>query len=351
MRTENADAAMDALFVALGSGALNAAKGGPILFLQARDDHRLQALTSAGLVVQQNIKMFVDVLDSHGLSVSDPACTEHFARVLLLAPRQREHRRALLARAVHHAMPGGMVLASAANTEGARSMEADLSRLVGPVESICKHKCRAVWTAQLGAQVDNDLLNTWLALDVPRENRDEFVSRPGLFAWDHVDPGSALLAEHLPSTLKGRVADLGAGYGYLACCIARTCSQVEVIDLFEVDARALEPARVNLQHALVDCTRKVEVNVHWHDVSAGLPHRYDAIVSNPPFHQGRADLPALGRAFITAAADALQADGSLWMVANRHLAYEATLRTRFAELRKIADEQGFKVIEARRPRR
>lgn len=87
--------------------------------------------------------------------------------------------------------------------------------------------------------------------------------------------------------------------------------------------------------------------MHWHDVTRGLPHRYDAIVSNPPFHQGRADLPALGQAFITSAADALGPQGRLWLVANRHLPYEALLNKRFGSVRLVATQDGFKIIEAR----
>ena len=86
--------------------------------------------------------------------------------------------------------------------------------------------------------------------------------------------------------------------------------------------------------------------VHWHDVTRGLPQRYDAIVSNPPFHQGRADLPELGRAFIASAADALRPDGRLLLVANRHLPYEAILDRRFREVRTLVAQEGFKVIEA-----
>ena len=84
----------------------------------------------------------------------------------------------------------------------------------------------------------------------------------------------------------------------------------------------------------------------WHDVTLGLPERYDAIVSNPPFHQGRADLPQLGQAFIASAADALYANGPLLLVANRHLPYESLLRARFGEVRALDERDGYKVIMA-----
>ncbi|MCB7212868.1 methyltransferase, partial [Lactiplantibacillus plantarum] len=69
----------------------------------------------------------------------------------------------------------------------------------------------------LQGQHDADLAKRWSALDAVRPIMGgRFLSRPGVFAWDRIDPASALLAEHLPADLAGRAADLGAGYGYLS---------------------------------------------------------------------------------------------------------------------------------------
>jgi 16S rRNA (guanine1207-N2)-methyltransferase len=86
--------------------------------------------------------------------------------------------------------------------------------------------------------------------------------------------------------------------------------------------------------------------VHWHDITTGIDQRYDAVVSNPPFHQGRADLPDLGRAFIARAANALVSHGRLLLVANRHLPYEGTLAAHFEQVHTVIEQDGFKVIEA-----
>jgi 16S rRNA (guanine1207-N2)-methyltransferase len=191
--------------------------------------------------------------------------------------------------------------------------------------------------------LDRAQLQQWRSLDAPRAIADgRFRSRPGLFAWDRIDAGSALLAEHLPHDLRGRAADLGAGYGFLSTELLAKNPGIVALDLYEAEARALELARGNLAaHAA-----RVELAFHWHDVAQGLLARYDAIVSNPPFHVGRADLPELGRAFILAAAAALRPGGRFWLVANRHLAYEAALAQHFAQVRTVAMRDGFKVIEA-----
>jgi predicted RNA methylase len=147
----------------------------------------------------------------------------------------------------------------------------------------------------------------------------------------------------LASDLRGRGADLGCGYGFLAAEVLARHPQVGALDLYEADARALELARRNLDGSAA------ELEFSWHDVAAGLPRAdYDFIVSNPPFHAGRADAPELGIAFIRAAAAAPRSGGRLFLDANRHLPYEATLAAAFAKVRVLADERGFKVFEATR---
>lgn len=339
------DPALAALFVPFDA-ELSLPPDGRALFLRARAGVRVREMAQTGWLCEQSFMPFADELGRNGLHVGEPKVAEKFPLVMLLPPRQREEARALFARALAHLAPGGTVLASTPNAEGAKSGEADLARLAGAVQHLSKHKCRVFWSTPKAGDVDASLLAEWQALDAPREIVDGYVSRSGLFAWDRVDRASALLAEYLPGDLQGRVADLGAGYGYLATQIIARCPDVSAVDLYEAEARALEPARVNLSRAQQLHARELETSVHWHDVTRGLPQRYDAIVSNPPFHQGRADLPELGRAFIVSAADALLPHGRLLIVANRHLPYEATLRSRFREVNTLVVQEGFKVIEA-----
>ncbi|OOG45929.1 class I SAM-dependent methyltransferase [Rhodanobacter sp. C01] len=345
------DAALAALFVPFESAELRLPTDGRVLFLRARAGGRLREMAQPGWLCEQSFMPFADELGRNGLRVGEPAVDEVFPLVLVLPPRQRDEARALFARALRHTAPGGVVLASMPNAEGAKSGEADLAKLAGAVQHLSKHKCRVFWSTPNATDINQALLAEWLGLDAPRATGDGYLSRPGLFAWDRIDHASALLAAHLPNDLHGRVADLGAGYGYLASQVVARCPKVEAIDLYEAEARALEPAQANLASAQHKCGRELAVTVHWSDVTRGLPQRYDVIVSNPPFHQGRADLPELGQAFIASAADALQPAGRLFIVANRHLPYEAVLAARFSEVRTLVVQEGFKVIEATGVRR
>ena len=344
MSSDRGDPALETLMLPFATGALAWPTDGGTLFLRARDGWPLRGIARDGLVCEQTFKPEADALVRAGRDVRDPdaVAAATFSLVLVLPPRQREEARASLARAVRACAPGGTVVACAPNDEGAKSVEGDLKRLAGLAGTLSKHHCRVAWSRIDPEAVDPALLDDWAALDAPRPILDgRFASRPGVFAWDRVDAASALLAAHLPVDLAGRAADLGCGWGYLSVELLQRCPGIASLDLYEAEARALDLARRNLADV------RVPLAFHWHDVTAGLPARYDVIVSNPAFHaQGRADRPDIGRAFIAAAADALNPGGRLWLVANRHLPYESVLDARFAEVRTVAQAQGFKVIVA-----
>jgi 16S rRNA (guanine1207-N2)-methyltransferase len=347
------DTALATLMSPFAMGAL-AWPQARVLFVRARDGWPLHAVARQSIVCEQNFKPYADALQRGGLTVESHAAGI-YPLVLLLPPRQRLEARAELARAAQRTSIGGIIVASIANNEGAHSGEADMQRLLGPVQTMSKHKCRVFWATVREDTLDRALLDAWLQLDAPRPiAAGRFVSRPGVFAWDRVDAASELLAAHLPADLCGRGADLGAGFGYLSSEVIGKCPRVVSMDLYEADARALDLARLNLarsSNAGVNITHGARdagatIDYLWHDVTVGLRGRYDVIVTNPPFHQSRADLPQLGRAFIAAAADALDSGGRLWLVANRHLPYEGVLNERFAVVRTVTVERGFKVIEA-----
>ena len=165
----------------------------------------------------------------------------------------------------------------------------------------------------------------------------EAWSQPGVFAWDRIDAGSAQLAERMPA-LKGAGADLGCGYGALATVVLRS-EGVTSLRLVDLDRRAVEAARKNVEDA--------RASFEWADVrTLEANGDLDFIVSNPPFHDGGAEDRRLGQAFIRKAAEMLKKGGVLWLVANRHLPYEAELREAFKRVTPISDGGGYKLFEA-----
>lgn len=344
MRADDGDVALETLFLPFIDGPISWPSQGGALFLRARDGWPLHQRSWPGLVCEQSFRPAADALERSGFALATAQDDTRHPLVLVLPPRQRDESRALFARAIARCAPGGRVVACLPNDEGAKSGESDLARLAGPVSSLSKNKCRVFWTAPLDGPADAVLAGEWADADAPRAIADgRFISRPGVFAWDRIDAASRLLASHLPGDLAGRAADLGAGYGYLSVELLERCPRITSLDLYEAELRALELARRNL----APFAGRVALDFHWHDVTGGIEARYDVIVCNPPFHaQTRADRPDIGRRFIAAAAQALMPGGRLWLVANRHLPYEAELDARFGRARIVAQQDGFKVIEA-----
>lgn len=346
MSPDYGDSALDTLLLPFATGQLIWPLSGGALFLHARAGAALRATARSGLVCEQAYKPAADALvrDGWTLCTTEEAAARQYALVLILPLRQRQQARATLARAISCCAPGGTVVACMNNDEGARSGEADLKALAGLSGTLSKNHCRVYWATVDAATCDGGVLADWRELDAPRPILDgRFISRPGVFAWDRIDPASALLARHLPATLSGSAADLGCGFGYLSVELLQRCEKITSLDLHEADARALDLARQNL----APFANRLPLAFHWADVTAGLPRRHDVIISNPPFHaQGAADRQDIGRAFIAAAAEALQPGGRLWMVANRHLPYESVLDSRFGTVRIVTQAQGYKIIEA-----
>jgi 16S rRNA (guanine1207-N2)-methyltransferase len=257
---------------------------------------------------------------------------------LVLLTKHKEENLANIARAWSLLADGDTLVCAGANDDGAASLEKHTAKAFGLAGSLSKFHCRVFWLTR-GERTPPDY---WRDLTVLKAVGDgSWMSQPGIFAWDRIDDGSALLARHLPDDLAGHVADFGCGWGYLSRELLGRSPGVSKIDLIDAEQRALEAARANLADS--------RASFHWLDLTAeAAPATYDAIVCNPPFHAGRAAEPALGQGIIVAASRALKPGGRFYMVANRGLPYEPLLKANFAAFETLADNNKFRISRATR---
>lgn len=264
-----------------------------------------------------------DVVDDIG----SPAAT------IVVLPRDKALARDMIARA---AAASPLVVVDGYKTDGVDSVFKAARKALGDVPSVPKDHGRIFWMEP------GDVFADWAA-PAASTAAHGFVTTVGIFSADKIDAGSALLADALPAKLPARMADLGAGWGYLAGPILSR-DGVRSLTLVEADRVALNCAQAN-----VDDPR---VQFLWADATDHRPEQaYDGIVMNPPFHQGRAADPGLGRSFIASAAKMLAPHGKIWIVANRHLPYEATLRDHFRNVDELPGNGAFKIFHASRPNR
>ena len=257
---------------------------------------------------------------------------------LVLMTKHKEENFANLARGWALLESGGTLVCAGANDDGAASLERHAAKAFGLAGTLSKFHSRVFWLARS----DKESPAYWRGLAGLQPVSDSsWLSQPGIFSWDRIDDGSALLARHLPADLAGHVADFGCGWGYLAREILARSPGTARIDLIDAEHLALDAARANIDDP--------RASFHWLDLSSEpAPTSYDAIVCNPPFHTGRESTPALGQKVIEAAARALRPGGRLHLVANRGLPYEPLLRQHFASFETLADNNKFKVTRASR---
>ena len=298
---------------------------GPVCVVRPPLDYDLSPLAGP-VTVATGVRPDHDGWAARGVTVAVEPVTAPTTIVVL--PRSKALARDLIARA---AATSELVIVDGQKTDGADALWKECRRRLGDIPAVTKAHGRLFWFGGTEAFAD------WRA--TPRVV-DGFTIAPGVFSDDGPDRGSVLLAGALPA-LTGRVADLGAGWGYLSRGILASEAVTE-LHLVEAEAAAFECARLNVTDP--------RARFHWADATRWQAEdRLDAVVMNPPFHTGRAGDPSLGRSFIEAAARLLSPSGQLWMVANRHLPYESTLRERFRTVTEAAGTGGFKIFHAARP--
>jgi len=256
----------------------------------------------------------------------------------VLAPPGTIERRYVLAQILRALGPGGRMIALAPKDRGGARLAKELTTFgCAAADQPRRHHriCRADRPSEPAGIAE--------AIDEggPRHvDNLALCTQPGIFSWDRLDPGTALLLGNLPA-LKGRGADLGCGLGILSRAVLAS-KAVTAMTLVEIDRRAVEMARRNVADP--------RATILWADIrTPGLvPDGLDFVVTNPPFHEGGAEDQALGRAFITRAAEVLRPGGTLWLVANAHLPYDVVLQAAFRNVAVAVQANGYRIYEARR---
>ena len=243
---------------------------------------------------------------------------------------------ARIARAFLHLREGGTLWFAAMNNRGAKSYAKRL-RLLGPTEETAKRHARLVGVVRTSDE--EALAEAWRWIE---EARTRFFpelgvwSRPGIFAWNRKDPGSALLVETLGKAPAGEGMELGCGNGWTSVHL-----RPRFVHLVEADRDALSLASRNLH------LHGIPHEAHWLDVEQEPLPKVDWVISNPPYHEAGASRVDLGARFIEAAVQALKRGGEAWIVTGRRLPYEHTLKGLGVRWEIVRERGAYKVFRIR----
>lgn len=258
------------------------------------------------------------------------------AAMTMLAPPGTLERRYAIALALRAVVPGGAFTVLASKDRGGTRLRRELQAFGCAVEETARRHHRIAVCTRPATLTG---IEEALAEGGPRRVADLGLwSQPGVFSWDRIDSGTALLLEHLPP-LNGRGADFGCGVGVLARAVLAS-PKVAQMTLIDTDRRAIEAAQRNIDDP--------RVRFRWADVREPAPDlaALDFVVMNAPFHEAGTEDRTLALGFVKRAAEALRGGGVCWIVANRHLPYEAVLKPLFKRADLKFEAAGYKIFEA-----
>jgi len=167
------------------------------------------------------------------------------------------------------------------------------------------------------------------------------ISLPGVFSHGRLDRGTALLLQHLDQLPSGHLLDFGCGAGVLGAALKRRFPHNQ-LSLLDVDAFAAASSRLTL------AANGLDAEVLTGDGIDAAPLGLDAILSNPPFHEGvHTDYQATEN-LLRQARQHLKPGGELRLVANSFLRYQPLIEEHLGPCRILATGQGFRVYQAKR---
>ena len=259
---------------------------------------------------------------------------------------------------VHHLLnqawrclkPGGQLLLAGYKNEGTKTYIEKIAKLFGSGKNIEKNG--PVYSAELSKYTEYDATQLLDDSDyiqqrpIAPDSGLKLLSKPGLFGWNKVDVGSALLIEQLKQLSSPQMpfkscVDLGCGYGYLTIAAASLdiCNNINHWTLTDNNAAALQLAKQNLLH------NGLTGEVIAADAGKGMTAKADLLLCNPPFHQGFGIDGDLTDKFLLSAKRLLTPQGIALFVVNQFIPLERKAAPLFSQINVVIDNGSFKVIQ------
>jgi len=165
---------------------------------------------------------------------------------------------------------------------------------------------------------------------------------PGVFGRQQLDPGAAVLLDHLPADAEGTICDLGCGNGILSLALSHQIPGARIIATDDSELAVLSARR----NATANALKNIEVRQG--NALSGVTETLDWILCNPPFHDGHKELTNIAQLMFRDAARQLSPTGTLLVIANRHLPYQPMLKRLFRSVRVISGDKRFSLYRCQK---
>ncbi len=252
----------------------------------------------------------------------------------------------------HHAInqatktitPTGNVYLAGYKNEGIKTYAQKANTLFSSASPLIKHKdahCIHLSKPYLSAEPLDD--NHYTALrTIGQYNHTQLLSKPGIFGYEKIDEGSELLLTYAKKYLDShaitpqKILDLGCGYGLLSLMSAQWHPR-------EIVATDNNAAALNAVSASA-AANNIAIKVVADDAGENISEKFDALLCNPPFHQGFSVSDDLTLKFLRSASQKLTPDGIAFFVVNSFIGIEKKAEAFFSRQELLINNKKFKVF-------
>lgn len=270
---------------------------------------------------------------------------------IIYLPKEKPFRDYLLGQSLDTLKPGGKIWLVGEIRAGIKSAAKQLEKIAAAAVTkldSARH-CSLLETQPNNSPVGDQVCQ---AKDTPgfslkfNQKNWYFNTLPGVFSYAKLDPASFMLLQSLEEQpVSGHILDFACGSGVLGICASSLRANIQ-LDLLDVSAMALASTKMNLKQAELDSST---ANLIASDAYSAVDSRYNAIISNPPFHRDTRQTLMVSEALIRQAPLHLKAKGELRIVANRHLPYLAIFEQIFRQVKILSSDRYFHVIQGKYP--
>ena len=227
---------------------------------------------------------------------------------------------------------GGRLYVVGAKDRGVLSMAKRMQALFGNIETLQISKGQRV------------LCSHKMDEGTRRTDASQISLVSTIFAEGKLDEGTRLLIEALEVRVTDVALDIGCGAGLIGIHVARQARKGQVT-MLDASLASVEMARRAVEQGSLTNVQVLPSD----GVQAVRAQRFDLVVTNPPFHLAGLQTTGVAERFIREAAQVLRPRGRFYLVANRFLKYEPTLRACFKTVEEVGGNTRYKVLRAMEP--
>jgi len=280
----------------------------------------------------------------------DALALPHFNHIYYRISKEKPVVHRIINQALAHLAPEGELYLAGAKQEGIQSYLTNSAKITSCALSKTRGKqqtCLGVLSLPNEIQViesDNQLedKNYTQSREIVQTPQFNLHSKPGVFCWDRLDPGSLFLSQHFEAflaqepSLPNSCLDLGCGYGFLAATAHH--HKIKGIVATDNNAAALHACQLNFD------LNNIPGQVIAADCGQSIKQQFDLVLCNPPFHHGFKTDPALTQKFLSNAARLTAKGGQALFVVNQFISIENLARKHFNKYTELANDNSFKLV-------